>query len=75
MRTLIARDFARAFERCDVLLDADGAHAGVPARRAVNDPLAMYMQDIFTLAAEPRRPAGAGVPCGLSPAGLPLGCS
>jgi aspartyl-tRNA(Asn)/glutamyl-tRNA(Gln) amidotransferase subunit A len=72
VRTLIRRDFERAFERCDLLLIPT---APSPAFRlgAVTDPLSMYQLDIFTLP-----PSLAGVPAintpvGLSVSGLPIG--
>jgi aspartyl-tRNA(Asn)/glutamyl-tRNA(Gln) amidotransferase subunit A len=72
VRTLIRRDFERAFERCDLLLIPT---APSPAFRlgAVSDPLSMYQLDIFTLP-----PSLAGVPAintpvGLSAAGMPIG--
>jgi aspartyl-tRNA(Asn)/glutamyl-tRNA(Gln) amidotransferase subunit A len=72
VRTLIRRDFERAFERCDLLVIPT---APSPAFRlgAVSDPLSMYQLDIFTLP-----PSLAGVPAistpiGASPAGLPIG--
>jgi aspartyl-tRNA(Asn)/glutamyl-tRNA(Gln) amidotransferase subunit A len=72
VRTLIKRDFTRAFERCDVLLTPT---APSPAFKLgeIADPLTMYMQDIFTLPPSLAGIAAASVPCALSPAGLPIG--
>jgi aspartyl-tRNA(Asn)/glutamyl-tRNA(Gln) amidotransferase subunit A len=73
VRTLIRRDFESAFEQCDVLL---APVAPTPAGRigeTVDDPLAMYLSDIFTLSANLAGIPGISVPCGRSRAGLPIG--
>lgn len=73
VRTLIRRDFETAFEGCDVLL---APVAPTPAGRigeTVDDPLAMYLSDIFTLSANLAGIPGISVPCGLSRKGLPIG--
>ncbi|MDJ0783157.1 MAG: Asp-tRNA(Asn)/Glu-tRNA(Gln) amidotransferase subunit GatA [Desulfosarcinaceae bacterium] len=73
VRTLIRRDFEAAFEQCDVLL---APVAPTPAGRigeSVDDPLAMYLSDIFTLSANLAGIPGISIPCGLSKEGLPIG--
>jgi aspartyl-tRNA(Asn)/glutamyl-tRNA(Gln) amidotransferase subunit A len=73
VRTLIRRDFEAAFEQCDVLL---APVAPTPAGRigeTVDDPLAMYLSDIFTLSANLAGIPGISLPCGLSRQGLPIG--
>jgi aspartyl-tRNA(Asn)/glutamyl-tRNA(Gln) amidotransferase subunit A len=67
VRTLIRRDFSRAFETCDVLITPT---APTPAFRLgeVTDPLTMYKQDIFTLP-----PSLAGVPALSTPCGVVRG--
>jgi aspartyl-tRNA(Asn)/glutamyl-tRNA(Gln) amidotransferase subunit A len=72
VRTLIRDDYAKAFARCDVLVTPT---APTPAFRLgeIADPLAMYMQDIFTLPPSLAGIPAASVPCGSSPEGLPLG--
>jgi aspartyl-tRNA(Asn)/glutamyl-tRNA(Gln) amidotransferase subunit A len=73
VRTLIRRDFEAAFEQCDVLL---APVAPTPAGRigeTVDDPLAMYLSDIFTLSANLAGIPGISLPCGLSKQGLPIG--
>ena len=72
VRTLIRRDYAQAFERCDLLV-VPAAPSPAFELGAVKDPLSMYQLDIFTLP-----PSLAGVPAistpvGLSPGGLPIG--
>jgi aspartyl-tRNA(Asn)/glutamyl-tRNA(Gln) amidotransferase subunit A len=73
VRTLIRQDYARAFERCDVLLTPTAPTPAFRLGEKIADPLAMYMQDIFTLPPSLAGIAAASVPCGLSPEGLPLG--
>jgi aspartyl-tRNA(Asn)/glutamyl-tRNA(Gln) amidotransferase subunit A len=72
VRTLILHDFARAFERCDVLLMPTTPS---PAFRLgeVKDPLSMYKQDIFTLPASLAGVPAIAMPCGLTPGRLPVG--
>ncbi|HTU60563.1 MAG TPA: Asp-tRNA(Asn)/Glu-tRNA(Gln) amidotransferase subunit GatA, partial [Polyangiales bacterium] len=72
VRTLIRDDYAKAFSSCDVLLTPT---APSPAFKLgeIADPLAMYMQDIFTLPPSLAGIPAVSVPCGVSPEGLPLG--
>jgi aspartyl-tRNA(Asn)/glutamyl-tRNA(Gln) amidotransferase subunit A len=73
VRTLIRRDFEAAFTRCDALI---GPASPTPAYRLgekLDDPLAMYLEDILTI---PVNLAGIGalaVPCGYTHDGLPVG--
>ena len=73
LRTLIKRDFEQAFEKCDVLLTptTPGPAFGVGAK--TNDPLEMYLQDVFTVTVNLAGLPGISVPAGLSENGLPLG--
>jgi aspartyl-tRNA(Asn)/glutamyl-tRNA(Gln) amidotransferase subunit A len=73
LRTLIKRDFERAFETCDVLLTptTPGPAFGVGAKTA--DPVEMYLQDVFTVTVNLAGLPGVSVPAGLTPTGLPLG--
>jgi aspartyl-tRNA(Asn)/glutamyl-tRNA(Gln) amidotransferase subunit A len=73
VRALIRRDFDRAFETCAVLA---GPVAPTPAFRLgekVDDPLTMYLSDIFTIAVNLAGIPGISVPCGFSRGGLPIG--
>ena len=73
VRTLIRRDFERAFESCDALV---GPTTPTPAFRLgekVDDPLQMYLADIFTISCNLAGLPGLSVPCGFSKAGLPIG--
>jgi aspartyl-tRNA(Asn)/glutamyl-tRNA(Gln) amidotransferase subunit A len=73
LRTLIKRDFERAFEKCDVLLTpaTPGPAFGVGAKTA--DPVEMYLQDVFTVTVNLAGLPGIAVPAGLTQNGLPLG--
>ena len=72
VRTLIARDFERAFERCDVIVSATAPTVAFPIGAKVDDPLAMYLNDVLTLGANLAGVPGISVPCGTSD-GLPVG--
>ncbi|MBU6165405.1 MAG: Asp-tRNA(Asn)/Glu-tRNA(Gln) amidotransferase subunit GatA [Alphaproteobacteria bacterium] len=72
VRALIARDFELAFERCDVLLTPT-APSPAFAFGAKADPIAMYLNDVFTVPASLAGLPAMSVPAGLSATGLPLG--
>ncbi|HVT25733.1 MAG TPA: Asp-tRNA(Asn)/Glu-tRNA(Gln) amidotransferase subunit GatA [Rhizomicrobium sp.] len=73
LRTLIARDFTNAFEKCDVLLTpaTPGPAFAIGAKN--NDPLSMYLNDVFTVTVNLAGLPGLAVPAGLTADGLPLG--
>ncbi|WP_353217329.1 Asp-tRNA(Asn)/Glu-tRNA(Gln) amidotransferase subunit GatA [Sandarakinorhabdus sp.] len=72
VRALIARDFEAAFKRCDVLLTPT-APSPAFAFGAKADPIAMYLNDVFTVPASLAGLPAMSVPGGLSASGLPLG--
>jgi aspartyl-tRNA(Asn)/glutamyl-tRNA(Gln) amidotransferase subunit A len=72
VRTLIRRDFARAFERCDLLLTPTSPTVAFRLGELVDDPLAMYACDLFTLPVNLSGLPAISLPCGLSE-GLPVG--
>jgi aspartyl-tRNA(Asn)/glutamyl-tRNA(Gln) amidotransferase subunit A len=72
VRTLIAQDFAQAFEQCDLLLTPTAPSAAF-ALGAKADPLDMYLNDVFTVPASLAGLPAMSVPAGLSADGLPLG--
>lgn len=73
VRTLIMQDFNQAFETCDVLLSPAAPTPAFKLGEKLDDPLAMYLSDIFTLPASLAGIAGISVPCGFSKKGLPIG--
>jgi aspartyl-tRNA(Asn)/glutamyl-tRNA(Gln) amidotransferase subunit A len=73
VRALIARDFAQAFERCDVILAPTTPTASFALGEKVDDPLAMYLNDVFSVPASLAGLPAMSVPGGLNRDGLPLG--
>ena len=73
VRTLIARDFAPAFEVADVLATPTAPTTAFPIGEKVDDPLSMYLQDIATIPANLAGVPGMSLPVGLDDKGLPVG--
>ncbi len=73
VRTLILRDFAAAFERCDVLVSPTAPTTAFAFGDKIDDPLAMYLNDIFTIPASLAGTPALSVPAGLDDVGLPAG--
>jgi len=73
VRTLIIEDFKRAFKSCDVLLSPVAPTPAFKTGERTEDPLKMYLSDIFTLSANLAGIPGMSVPCGFSTQGLPIG--
>ena len=73
VRTLIARDFAAAFERVDCLLTPTAPSAAFAIGDNSGDPIAMYLNDVFTVPVNLAGLPAISVPAGLSGEGLPLG--
>ncbi|WP_293883909.1 Asp-tRNA(Asn)/Glu-tRNA(Gln) amidotransferase subunit GatA [Sphingomonas sp.] len=73
VRTLIARDFDRAFESCDLLLTPTAPSAAFALGEKSDDPLAMYLNDVFTVPSSLAGLPAMSVPGGLDAGGLPLG--
>jgi aspartyl-tRNA(Asn)/glutamyl-tRNA(Gln) amidotransferase subunit A len=73
VRTLIARDFEKAFQACDVLLAPTAPSAAFALGEKQADPLAMYLNDVFTVPASLAGLPAMSVPGGLDSTGLPLG--
>jgi aspartyl-tRNA(Asn)/glutamyl-tRNA(Gln) amidotransferase subunit A len=73
VRTLIVGDFKRAFESCDILLSPVAPSPAFKIGEIVDDPLTMYLTDIFTLSANLAGIPGLAVPCGFSEEGMPIG--
>jgi aspartyl-tRNA(Asn)/glutamyl-tRNA(Gln) amidotransferase subunit A len=74
VRTLIARDFERAFEQVDVVVSPTTPTTAFPIGERVDDPLAMYLADLCTIPVNLAGNAAMSLPCGLAPEdGLPVG--
>jgi aspartyl-tRNA(Asn)/glutamyl-tRNA(Gln) amidotransferase subunit A len=73
VRTLITADFKKAFETCDAILCPVAPTAAFKIGEKIDDPLTMYLSDIFTLSANLAGIPGLSVPCGFSSEGLPIG--
>ena len=73
VRTLIARDFERAWAGCDLLLTPTAPSAAFALGEKSNDPLAMYLNDVFTVPSSLAGLPAMSVPGGVDGQGLPLG--
>ena len=73
VRTLIARDFERAWAQCDVILAPTAPSAAFALGDKSADPLAMYLNDVFAVPASLAGLPAMSVPAGLNREGLPLG--
>ena len=73
VRTLILNDFRRAWESCDLLISPVSPTPAWKKGEKVDDPLAMYLSDIFTLSTNLAGLPGISVPGGFSSSGLPIG--
>ena len=73
VRTLIKQDFDEAFKRCDVLLMPTSPTPPFRLGEKMEDPLQMYLSDIYTISANLAGIPAVSVPCGFSKTGLPIG--
>jgi len=73
VRTLIRRDFTEAFDQCDVIVGPTSPSPAFKIGELVDDPLRMYLADIYTIACNLAGLPGLTLPCGFSNAGLPIG--
>jgi aspartyl-tRNA(Asn)/glutamyl-tRNA(Gln) amidotransferase subunit A len=73
VRTLIKRDYDRAFETVDALLSPVSPTPAFKIGEKVSDPLSMYLSDIYTVTANLAGIPALSVPCGFTKAGLPIG--
>ena len=73
VRTLLARDFQKAFEEVDAIVTPTTPTAAFKLGEKVDDPVSMYLADIFTVTADLVGIPGISVPCGNTKEGLPIG--
>jgi len=73
VRTLLKQDFQKAFQRCDAILTPTAPTTAFKIGEKSDDPLAMYLSDIYTASANLAAIPGISVPCGISSKGLPIG--
>jgi aspartyl-tRNA(Asn)/glutamyl-tRNA(Gln) amidotransferase subunit A len=73
VRTLIKNDFLNAFKSCDAIITPTAPTPAFAIGEKVDDPLAMYLNDIYTVTANLGGVPGISVPCGLSSERLPIG--
>ena len=73
VRALIAKDFTDAFEKVDAILTPTAPTAAFGLNDKNDDPITMYLNDVFTVPASLAGIPGASVPAGLTSSGLPLG--
>jgi aspartyl-tRNA(Asn)/glutamyl-tRNA(Gln) amidotransferase subunit A len=73
VRTLIARDFASAFQEVDAIVAPVSPFPAFKLGEKVDDPLAMYLSDIFTITGSLAGIPCMSVPCGNTAEGLPVG--
>ena len=73
VRTLLAGDFEAAFKKVDAIVTPTSPTAAFKLGEKANDPLAMYLADIYTVTANLVGIPGISVPCGTTKEGLPIG--
>jgi aspartyl-tRNA(Asn)/glutamyl-tRNA(Gln) amidotransferase subunit A len=73
VRALIKKDFAEAFEKCDVVATPTSPTAAFKVGEKMDDPLQMYLSDIFTISTNLAGIPGISLPCGYTKSGLPIG--
>ena len=73
VRRLIADDFKRAYGECDVIVGPTAPSAAFKIGAKMDDPVQMYLNDIFTIAADLTGAPAISIPCGVTRDGLPIG--
>jgi aspartyl-tRNA(Asn)/glutamyl-tRNA(Gln) amidotransferase subunit A len=73
VRTLIMEDFSKAFDVCDIIISPVAPTPAFKIGEKIDDPLKMYLSDVFTLSANLVGIPGMSIPCGFSSEGLPIG--
>jgi aspartyl-tRNA(Asn)/glutamyl-tRNA(Gln) amidotransferase subunit A len=73
VRTLLKQDFINAFEKCEAIITPTAPTTAFKIGEKSDDPLAMYLSDVYTASANLAGIPGISVPCGLSSENLPIG--
>jgi aspartyl-tRNA(Asn)/glutamyl-tRNA(Gln) amidotransferase subunit A len=73
VRTLLTRDFEQAFQKVDAIVTPTSPTAAFRLGEKSNDPLAMYLADIYTVTADLAGIPGISIPCGQTKEKLPIG--
>jgi aspartyl-tRNA(Asn)/glutamyl-tRNA(Gln) amidotransferase subunit A len=73
VRRLVARDFAEAFKRCDVIMGPTTPTTAFKLGEKTADPVQMYLNDIYTIPANLAGLPGLSIPCGFDEKALPVG--
>lgn len=73
VRTLIRQDFEKAFTQCDVMLSPTSPFTAFKIGEKAQDPLQMYLADIYTISLNLTGTCGVSIPCGTHENGLPVG--
>jgi len=73
VRTLVRQDFERAFQACDVIAGPTAPLTAIPLGSRLDDPLAMYLMDVYTVATNLAGLPAVSLPCGFTGEGLPVG--
>ena len=73
VRRLIKNDFDDAFKSCDVVMGPTAPSAAFKMGEKSDNPLAMYLSDIYTISCNLAGIAGLSIPCGFTKSGLPIG--
>lgn len=73
VRALIRNDFEQVFKKCDVILTPTTPTAAFKIGEKTDNPLQMYLSDVFTISTNLAGIPGISVPCGYTASGLPIG--
>lgn len=73
VRALVKQDYVNAFTQCDAILTPTSPSVAFKIGEKSDDPIAMYLSDIYTVSANLAGVPAVSVPCGLSTEGLPIG--
>jgi aspartyl-tRNA(Asn)/glutamyl-tRNA(Gln) amidotransferase subunit A len=73
VRTLLTRDFEQAFQKVDAIVTPTAPTSAFKLGEKSDDPLSMYLADIYTVTADLAGIPGISVPCGQTASGLPIG--